>query len=348
MRSRLTTSLAAAVMALTLVTAVPAAAHGPGHPGPGHHAPGHPGHGSGHGPNHHHRPTTYLLDPVGPAADDVYPEGVAAHGDHFYVSSTTDGTIYRGDLDEPTATPFLPGGQDGRVIAVGLKVDGRTLLVAGGFTGRVWAYDLRTRALTGSWEVVQDGTPTFVNDLAISPRGDIYVTDSMRPVLYKIDAREKRTTSTELLEPVVSFEGTEFTYDQDVNANGLVISPDGRTAVVAKTRTGQLFRVGLTDGRVSVVDLHGGSVQGDGLLLDGHRLLAAEWTAGSPQSVVAVDLNRSFTEGRVVSRTSDPSFDDPTTIARAGRDLLVVNSQFDTRSAGGTPEPFTVSRIPIP
>ncbi|MCR6648835.1 MAG: hypothetical protein NVV70_12125 [Cellulomonas sp.] len=114
MRSRLTTSLAAAVMALTLVTAVPASAHGPGH---------------------HHRPATYLLDPVGPAADDVYPEGVAAHGGHFYVSSTTDGTIYRGDLDEPTATPFLPGGQDGRVIAVGLKVDGRTLLVAGGFHG---------------------------------------------------------------------------------------------------------------------------------------------------------------------------------------------------------------------
>ena len=354
MRTRLTTSLAAAVTALTLLTAVPAAAQGPGQHSPGHQAPGThaPGaHGPGRPgppPGHHHRPTTYLLDPVGPAADDVYPEGVAARGNQFYVSSTTDGTIYRGDLDEPTATPFLPGGQDGRTMAVGLKVDGRTLLVAGGMTGRVWAYDLRTRALTGSWQVVQDGTPTFVNDLAISPRGDIYVTDSMRPVLYRIDAREKRTTSTELLEPVVSFEGTEFTYDQDVNANGLVISRDGKTAIVAKTRTGQLFRIGLTDGSVSVVDLHGGSVQGDGLLLDGHRLLAAEWTAGTPQSVVVVDLDRDLTSGTVVSRTSDPSFDDPTTIARAGRDLLVVNSQFETRSAGGTPDPFTVSRIPVP
>ena len=103
MRSRLTTSLAAAVMALTLVTAVPAAAHGPGHPGPGHHAPGHPG----HGPGHHHRPTTYLLDPVGPAADDVYPEGVATHGDHFYVSSTTDGTIYRGSHLFDATLPLL-------------------------------------------------------------------------------------------------------------------------------------------------------------------------------------------------------------------------------------------------
>jgi len=330
MRSSLTTTLAT-VVALTLVTAGPAAAHD---------APGH----ERHRPD---RPTTYLLDPVGPAADAVYPEGVAARGDDFYVSSTTDGTIYRGDLDEPTATPFLPGGQDGRTMAVGLKVDGRTLLVAGGATGRVWAYDLRTRELTGSWQVVQDGTPTFVNDLAVSPRGDVYVTDSMRPVLYRIAARERTTTGTELLEPVVSFEGTDFTYDQDVNANGLVVSRDGRTAVVAKTRTGQLFRVGLTDGSVELIDLRGGSVAGDGLLLDGNRLLASEWTA-DPQSVVTVRLDRDLRSGTVVSRTTDPSFDDPTTIARAGRDLLVVNSQFETRSAGGTPEPFTVSRIPVP
>ncbi|UZN03723.1 SMP-30/gluconolactonase/LRE family protein [Cellulomonas sp. S1-8] len=327
MRSSLTTTLAAAV-ALTLVAAVPAAAHDPNGPGRG-------------------RPTTYLLDPVGAAADDVYPEGVAARGDDFYVSSTTDGTIYRGDLDEPTATPFLPGGQDGRAMAVGLKVDGRTLLVAGGATGRVWAYDLRTRELTGSWQVAQDGTPTFVNDIAVSAQGDVYVTDSMRPILYRIAASERTTTGTELLEPVVSFEGTVFTYDQDVNANGLVISRDGRTAVVAKTRTGELFRVGLTDGSVEVIDLGGGSVAGDGLLLDGNRLLAAEWTAGPP-SVVTVRLSRDLTSGTVVSRTTDPSFDDPTTIARAGRSLLVVNSQFETRSAGGTPEPFTVSRIPVP
>ena len=63
---------------------------------------------------------------------------------------------------------------------------------------------------------------------------------------------------------------------------------------------------------------------------------------------MVVDLDRDLTSGTVVSRTSDPSFDDPTTIARAGRDLLVVNSQFETRSAGGTPDPFTVSRIPVP
>ncbi|SFK42600.1 SMP-30/gluconolactonase/LRE family protein [Cellulomonas sp. KH9] len=332
MRSSLTTTLTA-VLALTLATAVPAAAHdarGPGH----------------HGPD---LPTTYLLDPVGPAADDIYPEGIAAQGDEFYVSSTTDGTIYRGRLDQPTAVPFLPGGQDGRVVAAGLKVDGRTLFVAGGPTGLVWAYDVRTGALTGSWQVVQDGTPAFLNDIAVGPRGDVYVTDSSRPVLYRIDARDRRTTGTELLEPVVSFEGTVFTYDQDINANGIVVSRDGRYAVVSKPRTGELFRVGLKDGSVVRVDLGGASVAGDGLLLDGRTLLAAEWTAGPPQSVVEVRLSRDLASGSVVSRTTDPTFDDPTTIARAGRSLLAVNSQFEIRfGGGGTPGPFTVSRIPLP
>ena len=332
MRSSLTTVLTAA-LALTLAGAVPAAAH------------------DTRGSEWHRPdlPTTYLLDPVGPAADDIYPEGIATRGNEFYVSSTTDGTIYRGRLDQPTATPFLPGGEDGRVVAAGLKVDRGTLFVAGGPTGLVWAYDLRTRELTGSWQVVQDGTPAFINDLAVSPRGDVYVTDSSRPVLYRIDARERRTTQTELLEPVVSFEGTDFTFDQDINANGIVVSRDGRYAVVAKPRTGELFRVGLEDGSVVRVDLGGGSVAGDGLLLDGRTLYAAEWTAGPPQSVVKVALSRDLASGTVVSRTSDPSFDDPTTIARAGRSLLAVNSQFEIRfGGGGTPGPFTVSRIPVP
>lgn len=330
MRTSLPTTLTA-VLAATLLAAAPAAAQAPDR----------------HGPPRHERPTTYLLDPSGTAAADVYPEGIDVRGDTYYVSSTTDGTIYRGDLDEPTATPFLPGGQDGRTVAVGIKVDGRTLFVAGGFTGQVWAYDLRTRELTGSWQVAQDGRPTFVNDVAIGPRGEVYVTDSQRPELYRIDAADRRNDSTQELEPLMSFEGTALQYDDGFNANGLVVSRDGRSVVLAQTSTATLYRVDVPTRTVAAVDLGGEPVSGDGLLLDGTRLLVVEWL-GETSSIVRVDLDRRLTSGRVVSRTSDPTFDDPTTIARAGRDLLVVNSQFGTRNVGGTPVPFTVSRIPVP
>ena len=64
-----------------------------------------------------------------------------------------------------------------------------------------------------------------------------------------------------------------------------------------------------------------------------------------PTGVAKIRLDPGFASGTVVSRTSDPSFDGPTTAALARGRLLVVNSQ----GFGGTPVlPFTVSSIPAP
>jgi hypothetical protein len=73
---------------------------------------------------------TYLLP-----GERVFPEGVAlneAIGD-FFVGSTTDGTIFRGNLAEPgeEAEVFLEPGGDERSTAIGMKVDlGGRLFVA--------------------------------------------------------------------------------------------------------------------------------------------------------------------------------------------------------------------------
>src|SRR5688572_17332202 len=79
------------------------------------------------------RPSEYILP-----GETVFPEGVAfdQRTGFFYVSSTTDGTIFRGELSEEMTSVFLPGGQDGRTTAVGLKVDDQgRLFIAGGGTG---------------------------------------------------------------------------------------------------------------------------------------------------------------------------------------------------------------------
>jgi hypothetical protein len=66
------------------------------------------------------RPSEYIL----PGAT-VFPEGVTYQQGtgYFYVSSTTDGTIFRGNLWEEMTSVFLPGGEDGRTTAVGLEAD---------------------------------------------------------------------------------------------------------------------------------------------------------------------------------------------------------------------------------
>ncbi len=66
--------------------------------------------------------TTQTFDIPG---ETVFPEGIGvdkASGD-FYVGSTSDGTIYRGNVDSDDVDVFLPGGQDGRDSATGVKVD---------------------------------------------------------------------------------------------------------------------------------------------------------------------------------------------------------------------------------
>ena len=75
----------------------------------------------------------------------------------------------------------------------------------------------------------------------------MYVTDSLRPALYRIASTDRRTTAVETLPTFLDFTGTALTYTTGFNVNGIVVSPDGRYAVVAQSNTATLFRVGLRD-----------------------------------------------------------------------------------------------------
>ncbi len=59
--------------------------------------------------------------------NEVYPEGVTYRPEtgEFFVGSTTDGTVFRGNVGEPGAEAeiFLEPGEDGRTVATGMKVD---------------------------------------------------------------------------------------------------------------------------------------------------------------------------------------------------------------------------------
>ena len=74
----------------------------------------------------------------------------------------------------------------------GIKVVGEHLLVARGFEGNVSLYDRRTGALRGPVDQRLWPDATNINDIAIAPNGDAYITDSERPVLYRIPAAELR------------------------------------------------------------------------------------------------------------------------------------------------------------
>jgi sugar lactone lactonase YvrE len=281
-----------------------------------------------------------------------FPEGIAydeATGD-FYVGSTIDGTIYRGNITTGTVEVFLPGGT-GRV-AVGLALDenGR-LFVAGGETGAVAVYDTATRQLL--LEVANGLAPnTFLNDIAISPAGVAYITDSFNPLLYRIAATAIPTglgtpapvPTTDALEVFVDFTTTGFDLVQTgFNANGIAATPDGQYLLLVQTNTGALYRVDAATGETIQVDLGEANLPGgDGLELDGETLYVVR-----EGQITIVTLGPDYASGSIGASFSDPSFATPTTIARFDGCLLVVNSQF--AAIQGQPElPFTVSSVPIP
>ena len=286
-------------------------------------------------------PTAYTL----PGAA-VFPEGIAlGRAGTFYVSSTGDGTIFRGNVRQPQTGVFLAGGADGRTTAVGLDVDRRGLLfVAGGNTGLVWVYDTRTGALVRRFETGPGG---FLNDVIVARNGDAYVTDSLRPVLWRIPASQLIAGApSTAAEAFLSFTGTPLVYGMGFNLNGIATTPGGRYLIVAQTNTGRLFRIDLATKTVGPIDLGGQTVSADGIELRGRTLYAI-----ARPDLVTIRLSGDLLTGRVVSRTPAASLGlaFPTTLALLGPTALVVNSQFDRRGPGLTPTlPFTVSRVRLP
>jgi hypothetical protein len=182
----------------------------------------------------------------------------------------------------------------------------------------------------------QTGAGGFLNDLVVTGRGDVFVTDSFRPILWHVTAEQVRAgsgTPQALDVSAIPYEANEF------NVNGIVNQGAGRLVVV-DSNTGKLFRIDLGHDRSSISsidEIEGATVVGgDGLLLDRGRLVVVQ---GSPAQLAFVKLHGGAATLED-TQTSD-NLRGPSTVARA-RDLyLVVNADFATSQ-----RPFTVAGLP--
>jgi Cu-Zn family superoxide dismutase len=260
------------------------------------------------------------------------PEGVAADGltGAFFVGTLGDGTIYRGTLGSRRVVPYIAGGGGRR--AVGMKAVRGRLYVAGGATGRLYVFDITRRALVATFDT---GAGGFLNDLAVTAAGDVWVTDSFRPLLWRVTAAQ---VAARRGRPQGIRVAPEIAHRSGFNLNGIVALDGGRMLLVVQSNTGRIYRIvpgaGAAGRTITRVDAP--PVSGDGMLVDGRRLIVVE----SPKLVV-LDLRRDARRAVVVKRVTDPSFRTPSTIARARDRYLVVNADFATST-----RPFTVSDLP--
>lgn len=258
-----------------------------------------------------------------PLPTGYQPEGVDTRGSTAYAGSLADGDVVTVNLRTGEVTTLVDNDPaDGR-IAVGLKVDRGLLFVAGGPTGMAFIYDARTGAEVASLQLTDPAAGTFVNDVIVSGNS-AWFTDSFQPQLYRVPLHGKSVGEPE----TIALSGPAADFVPGFNLNG--IEAAGSELIVVNSSKGQLYAVG-TDGTSSIIDLGGDLVTaGDGLLLVGPRLYVVR---NQFNQVDVVQLARDLTSGEVVNSITSDLFDVPTTVARHGNRLILVNARF------GVPDP---------
>ena len=270
--------------------------------------------------------------------DGFQPEGIAiGKRPYAYFGSRVDGDIYRVDLRTGAGKVFSEGPGAGNP-SLGMKIDERgRLFVAGGSGGNARVIDTRNGAVLKSYAL--QTPPAFINDVVLTG-GAAWYTDSANPVLFKLPLGKRGSLPAAAVRVPIT---GDLVYTTGNNANGIAPTPDRKGLIVVQGNVGKLFHV--TYGGVSTeIDLGGENVvNGDGLWLRGRTLYVVQ---NRLNVITKIELNRSGTKGTVVSRTGNPNFDVPTTIAEYGKRFYLPNARFTTPA---TPETtYTAVAVPIP
>jgi len=262
-----------------------------------------------------------------PLPNGWLPEGIAI-GDkpYAYMGSRANGAIYRTDLRTGEGEVLFAGATG--LIAVGLKIDRAGLLYVAGNTGVARVHDARTGEVLVTHQL-SEATGHFINDVTLL--GDrAWFTDSRAAALYSVPRGAKSATVRTL--PLTG----DWVQLPDVNnANGVVGTPDGRGLIVVKSTPGELYHVDPGTGYARKITLVGQDtvVNGDGLWRIGRTLYVVQ----NRLNLISVwDLDAKVTTATLRTTITDPRFDVPTTAARFGDRLYLVNARFTT-----TPTPET-------
>ena len=275
-----------------------------------------------------------------PLPNGFSPEGIdVGTGSTFYVGSLRDGDIYRGDLRTKEGAVFVDA-PSGRT-AVGLKADvaGRRLFVAGGPTGRAFIYDLDSGADLGAITLATTAGPTFINDVVLTHRA-AWFTDSNRGVLYRLPLLPGGGVGPP---EVLQLRGPGAGLPGAFNINGIAATPGGRTLIVMHSALAALFTVDPATGETSPIDVGQAVSNGDGILLVGRRLWVVQ---NFLNQVIEVRLSGDLSSGVVTDTITDPLLRIPTTVARFGGRLAVVNARFNLGIPGPINAEYDVVLLP--
>jgi len=168
----------------------------------------------------------------------------------------------------------------------------------------------------------------FANDLAMDDRGNIFLTDSYSPVIYRIDSSGKASV----------WSRSELFASPDVGLNGIVWHPQG-FILVANNSTGALFRIDthspLTIHKVKVGNFFPGA---DGLSWDNEGNLILVQNKGV-NKIFQLNSRDGWQTAKIKAATmSTDLFQNPSTCTIKNGKVYVMNSKLnELQDPGITP-----------
>ena len=270
----------------------------------------------------------------------LYPEGIvySSTKQKTYVGSYFKGKIITVDL-EGNLTDFVIDNSLVAVVGMAIDESNNKLYVCNSDAGISLKSDVSTVGILAE-VIVYDLTTGekiktidlsglfagghFLNDLVFDANGNLYITDSFSPVIYKIDTNDN---------PSVLVTNSIFEVPQGAfGLNGIVYHPDNYL-IVGKAFGGMLYKVPLNDvNNIQEIALDTNVNSLDGLLLTDNNTLAlvSNNFTGAPfsETIYKIETSNNWTSANIANTFTDLEGSFPTTMTKIDNSLYVSYGYF--------------------
>ncbi len=287
-----------------------------------------------------------IPDQINIVEQSLYPEGIAFDDEEnvFYVSSVAKGKISKvsldGDIETFADSPDL-------VSTLGMEIDhaNNRLLVCvtdPGFNqsrsdastmaqlAAIAIYDLSSGNRTDFIQLTS-GAPHLANDLILDEAGNIYVSDSFAPTIYKIDLNGDVSVllSNDLFLP----------QPMNFGLNGLTYHNDG-FLIVSKYDEGKLFKIPLSNPEnFKEIAITNGTIPAiDGILLTDNNTMAVAsnnlGAASHENTVYQLKTSDNWSSASIEQRIATGTTSFPTTFTMVHDELYIQYARLQALVAG--------------
>ncbi len=284
-------------------------------------------------------PQMAAQNPISIHGELPFPESLSSSSDGtIFIGSASQGMIFRVTPGSTSAEPWLAAGANGMQRVLGVFTDARTGILwvcstkIQGEPTALKAFDMKSKVVLGSYSF--PGDTGICNDIALSRKGDVYVTDTMNGRILRL-----RPGAQELEVWVKN--------DRLIQADGIAFG-DAENLYVNTFRTGHLFRIALapngSSGTISEVKTSQPLNLPDGLRAIGKNQFLMIEGAGRLDYVT---VEGDYAKIQVLK----DGFNGPTAVTLVGDTAWVLEGKLkymnDSAFKGQNPGPFKVYPVHI-